>query len=74
LVEDTYSKSDALTGSSNTLLITKTTLTYNLLRQTYEVGLEMQMFKELGFDVSLCKNINDRLFLTPLQLKLFSFF
>jgi hypothetical protein len=43
---DTYSKSDALTGSSNTLLIALKQLTYNLLRQTYEVGLEMQMFKE----------------------------
>jgi TonB-linked SusC/RagA family outer membrane protein len=59
---DTYSKSDAFNGQQQySVNSTKNNPNLQPIKtQTYEVGLEMQMFKRrLGFDVSLYKNIND---------------
>lgn len=59
---DTYSKSDAFNGQQQySVNSTKNNPDLQPIKtKTYEVGLEMQMFKRrLGFDVSLYKNIND---------------
>jgi TonB-linked SusC/RagA family outer membrane protein len=59
---DTYSKSDAFNGQQQySVNSTKNNPNLQPIKtQTYEIGLETQMFKRrLGFDVSLYKNIND---------------
>ncbi|MEC5165103.1 TonB-linked SusC/RagA family outer membrane protein [Flavobacterium sp. PL11] len=59
---DTYSKSDAFNGEQQySVNSTKNNPNLQPIKtQTYEVGLEMQMFKRrLGVDLSLYKNIND---------------